>query len=68
MNIIDKLNDLHKQATVERSHHYVGAVIKEAIAEIERLKRELRDEMAERREQQRSGGNYWGDMIGEDRD
>lgn len=30
MDIIDKLNDLHKQATVERSHYYVGSTVKEA--------------------------------------
>lgn len=33
----DKLEDLHKQATTDRSHYYVGAVVKEAITEIKRL-------------------------------
>ncbi len=37
MNIKEKLKDLHKQATEERSHNYTGTVILEAIAEIERL-------------------------------
>ena len=29
--IIDDLQDLYKQATVERSHNYTGAVIKRAM-------------------------------------
>lgn len=36
-NLIADLRDLHKQATVERSHHYAGAVILRAIAALERL-------------------------------
>lgn len=43
MTILAKLKDLHKQATVERSHFYTGSVIEEAIAEIERLRKELRE-------------------------
>jgi len=38
MDIIEKLEDLHKQATVERSHYYVGSVCREAAREIDRLK------------------------------
>lgn len=38
-DILSKLTDLHKQATVERSHFYVASVVREAIAEIERLQR-----------------------------
>ena len=34
MDILDKLADLHKQATAERSHYYVAATTKEAVAEI----------------------------------
>lgn len=41
MNILDKLVDLHIQATVERSHNYTGAVIREAIVEIDRLQLEI---------------------------
>lgn len=37
-DILDKLEDLHKQATTERSHHYVASCVKEAIAEIKRLR------------------------------
>jgi hypothetical protein len=33
-DILDKLASLHKQATEERSHYYVGACVREAIAEI----------------------------------
>ena len=40
-DIIDKLKDLHKQATTERSHYYVASCCKEAIAEIERLRADL---------------------------
>ena len=37
-SIIDKLKDLHKQATTENSHYYVAACCKEAIGEIEKLR------------------------------
>lgn len=33
-DIVDKLHDLHTQATVERSHFYVGGCCTEAIQEI----------------------------------
>lgn len=33
-DILEKLEDLHKQATTERSHYYVAKCCKEAIAEI----------------------------------
>ena len=35
MTTIEKLKDLHHQATTERSHNYTGAVILEAIRLIE---------------------------------
>lgn len=38
-DIVWKLTDLHKQATVERSHYYVASVVREATVEIERLRR-----------------------------
>lgn len=37
-DIIDKLIDLHHQATKERSHNYTGTVVKEAIEEIVSLR------------------------------
>jgi hypothetical protein len=37
-DILDRLADLHKQATVERSHYYVGKCVRDAIAEIQRLR------------------------------
>ncbi len=37
MTVLEKLRDLHEQATNERSHFYAGSVIREAIAEIVRL-------------------------------
>jgi hypothetical protein len=37
MTIIEKLKDLHKQATTENSHFYVAKCCEEAIAEILRL-------------------------------
>jgi hypothetical protein len=36
-NIINQLEDLHKQAVTERSHYYTAKVIKAAIEEIKRL-------------------------------
>jgi hypothetical protein len=38
VNLLGKLADLHKQATTERSHYYVAATVREAIAEIARLR------------------------------
>lgn len=38
MDVLDKLRDLHLQATVERSHYYVASVVQAAIAEINRLR------------------------------
>lgn len=40
-DVLLRLKDLHKQATVERSHFYVGSVVHEAIDEIERLRFEI---------------------------
>ncbi len=36
-DILTRLADLHKQATIERSHFYVGAVVIDAIGEIIKL-------------------------------
>lgn len=38
MNILEKLRDLHKQATTERSHFYVASCCKEAIEAIEDMR------------------------------
>lgn len=38
MDILEKLQDLLKQATTERSHYYVASCCRDAIAEIERLR------------------------------
>lgn len=38
-DILDRLRDLLKQATTERSHFYVAKCCRDAIAEIERLRR-----------------------------
>ena len=42
-DILWRLKDLHKQATVERSHFYVGSVIHDAIDEIERMRGALEE-------------------------
>jgi len=54
-DILDKLRDLHKQATAERSHYYVASCCGEAISEIERLRSELFE--AERI------GRQWRDVV-----
>lgn len=40
-DIVARLADLHAQATVERSHYYVGACVRDAMAEIARLRAEV---------------------------
>ena len=40
-DILDRLRDLHKQATVERTHYYVGRCVSDAINEITRLRKPL---------------------------
>jgi predicted transcriptional regulator len=37
-DILKRLHDLHRQATVERSHNYVGSVCIDAIEEITKLR------------------------------
>ena len=48
-DIVDDLEDLFKQATTERSHHYVASCSRRAIKEIKRL-REALDTCRELRE------------------
>lgn len=50
-DILVLLKDLHKQATVERSHYYTGKVIRLAIVEIATLRSKL-DAMTHEAEQQ----------------
>ncbi len=38
-DILDLLEDLHRQATTERSHYYVASCVRDAISEIVRLRR-----------------------------
>jgi hypothetical protein len=40
-DILDRLRGLHKQATVERSHYYVGRCVSDAINEITALRKGL---------------------------
>jgi hypothetical protein len=40
-DILDRLRDLHKQATVERSHYYVCRCVSDAINEITALRKRL---------------------------
>ncbi len=49
MDIIDKLSDLHKQATTEKSHFYVASVVKEAALEIMTLREKLHEEYVNRK-------------------
>ena len=37
-DILERLVDLHKQATEERSHHYAGQCIRDAMQEIAQLR------------------------------
>jgi hypothetical protein len=39
-DLLPRLYDLHHQATVERSHYYVGAMLREVITVCERIQRE----------------------------
>jgi hypothetical protein len=39
LDIVTRLQDLHRQATEERSHYYVASCANDAIAEIEKLRR-----------------------------
>lgn len=41
MDVLDRLSDLHRQATQERSHYYTGNVIREAIMAIVELRADL---------------------------
>lgn len=42
MDLLDKIKDLHKQATEEKSHYYVGSVLKECFTEISCLRFKLK--------------------------
>jgi hypothetical protein len=38
VDILERLADLHHQATTEKSHYYVGVCVREAMTEIMRLR------------------------------
>lgn len=40
-DILERLVDLHKQATIDRSHNYVGLIVLDAAAEIRILRTAL---------------------------
>lgn len=42
-DLISRLKDLHIQATKERSHYYVGSLVTESIATIEKLEARIAD-------------------------
>lgn len=42
-DVLDKLLDLHKQATTERSHYYVASIVKTAALEIIALRQLVSD-------------------------
>jgi hypothetical protein len=48
-DILVRLRDLYKQATVERSHYYVGKCAADAIEEIKMLRRRLGQKKASTR-------------------
>jgi hypothetical protein len=48
-DILDRLRDLNRQATVERSHYYVGRCVSDAINEITMLRRRLGQKKASTR-------------------
>ncbi len=41
MDIVEKLMNLHKQATTENSHYYVANTVMEAVQEIHKLRSAL---------------------------
>jgi len=45
-DILEKLADLHHQATEEKSHYYVGACIREAMSEIMKLREKIVEEIS----------------------
>ena len=61
-DIMDVLEDLHKQATTERSHYYVGTVLTLAMQEISRLRAEARVSSASSNGLARDGGSGEADV------
>lgn len=41
VDILEKIADLHVQATREKSHYYTASVLREALEEIRRLRRRI---------------------------
>jgi hypothetical protein len=48
-DLIERLKDLHKQATVERSHYYVGKCVRDSITELTSLTARVAELEAENR-------------------
>lgn len=46
MDILERLADLHKQVTTERSHYYVASCARDAIEEISQLRTALKPLLA----------------------
>jgi len=44
MDILERLKDLHEQATTDRSHYYVAKTVELAIGEIEKLRELFNDD------------------------
>jgi len=66
MDILDQLKDLHKQATKERSHYYVGSIVEKSIAEITALRarvQQIGDEYDSLLRHLDSGGSHF-EFIG----
>ena len=40
-DLLERIEDLHKQATKEKSHYYVGSILKECYTEISCLRFKL---------------------------
>jgi hypothetical protein len=57
MSVIEKLHDLHMQATTERSHYYVASCCRDALAEIAQLRAAL-EEIKEKGATMKNGGAW----------
>jgi len=64
MDIIEKLLDLQKQATLERSHYYVATCITEAIQEIVILRTNLKQKRSTNDEEFEEWWQYKIDHMG----
>ena len=58
MDIIERLIDLRKQATTEKSHYYVAKTCELAIFEIKKLRGRLEKQCPECQQNEDSGMNF----------